>query len=198
MVVTSATRWSVLAGALALSIVGCGSDSADQQRITEVHEPATGAEIPANDVADADEQPESVSAAACLVGTWAADNQFPLTVMQDYGEGEVQSVTGEVLLSYRADGELSTEYRGWAITILAEGTTAQVGRDGVDSGTYTADDHTISFADTVIGSNLWVSSQGVRMEIVPEIAAYTDMPFTCSGDEASLTSPEGTFTLHRR
>lgn len=138
-----------------------------------------------------------LGAEECVVGSWLADNAFFLASIREFGD-EIKSVTGEVVITYATDGTLTTDYRAWEITAVAEGNTVTILRNGTDTGEYTATATGLSFADTAMGSALTLSGAGLNMAIDPEPAAYTDLPYTCDASALTLTTPDGTAEMTRR
>lgn len=151
---------------------------------------------------EASEEPAPTGAqagagAACLHGTWLADNEFFLESIRQFGD-EITDVSGQVVIDFAADGTLTTDYQDWLITAQAEGIAVTIRRDGTDLGEYTATDSTVSFTDLEMGSMLHLSSAGMEMPIVPEPASYREASYTCDQTAASIVTPDGAMELIRQ
>lgn len=138
----------------------------------------------------------SAAPADCLVGRWLADNEFFLNQMRQFGD-VIKSVTGEVHVTFAAQGSVEVEYRQWLITGSMEGRTVTITRDGTDSGTFSATDSTIDIAETTVGSTLTVDAAGMRMPIEPQPANYRAAAYTCDATRAVITTTDGELRLTR-
>lgn len=134
--------------------------------------------------------------ASCLHGSWLANNEYFLASMREFGD-EPTSVTGEVTLSFNPDGTITSEYRGWRITMLTEGIESVITREGIDEGTFAATESHVDIQETSVGSMLSVAAGGVNMPITPEPAGYSQAQYTCDNADATITTPDGTVILSR-
>lgn len=134
--------------------------------------------------------------ASCLHGTWVAENSFFLAAVQAFGD-EIESVTGQVLLNFETDGTMTTQYQGWTITASAEGATVQVVREGIDTGSYSATEDTVTITDTSLGSTITMHGAGLHMVIDPEPVNYVDATYTCTPTQSSILTADGALELSR-
>lgn len=133
----------------------------------------------------------------CLVGTWLGDNDFFLAKMQEFGD-EAKNVTGDVLLTFDHAGSLTTKYQGWRILFVAEGREITLNRSGVDKGTWSANDKTVSLKETDMESTLEMTGQGMSMSVPSDPVDYSDATYTCTATTASITTPDGVMQMTRR
>lgn len=132
----------------------------------------------------------------CLEGVWLADNAYFLASMQELGDG-VDSVLGQVNLTFLADGTMTTEYIDWQITGSGEDGAVIISRSGVDGGVYTVADSTLTLEETEVGSSMTVSMGEMEMPVTPTPVVFADAPLTCAATSASVDAPEGTLKLSR-
>ena len=132
---------------------------------------------------------QTASSAACVVGSWVADNQAYLDAMTaasaNIGIGW-ETATGVLRLDISADGGVVTTYEDWMLTSTLGGAgTAVTSVMGVDTNTVSfGDDGTYSVSATEIGSQMQVSSGGyVIRDGLSQDSLFRDAStFTCSGD----------------
>lgn len=158
---------------------------------------ATAASAP--DVTETPEGPRieaPLDPLSCLHGSWLADNEFFLASLREFGD-EPTSVTGEVTLTFTAGGSVTTQYSDWRITAIVEGRETIITREGIDEGTFAADESQITINETRMGSVLTVSTGGMDMTIPPEPVNYSQAQYTCAASDASISTPEGTAILSR-
>lgn len=211
------TRSLICTLALCLLVAACGDDPVPDTDPTTTTEAAaseasagggSGSTVPEadddepSDTTDADaevgEDPGIGSPAECVVGDWLSDNSLFLAMMQEFGD-QPQSVTGEVTVTFGADGTITTDYDEWEITAEAEGAVVTIRRHGIDRGSYTATDTGLSFEETEMGATITLSSMGtVMMEIDPEPQHVVDAPYTCGETEMWLTAHGADHRLQRR
>lgn len=210
-----------LTGLIALTLTGCfGDDDADTDpSASPTPTPALASggggagggssagntdsdgadEAPTDDAADASDtepQPVVLEGAACVYGTWIADNTTALAGMRQFGD-EIKSVEGTVVVTYGEDGSLSTDYQDWHITAVAEGNTVNIHRSGTDRGTFSATDTTISMTDEQMGATVVMDAGDFTMAVDAEPASYANAPYTCSANELVITTPDGVASLTR-
>src|SRR5690606_5924764 len=123
----------VLVAALALGLTACADPGfllgGASGGTTGTSSPTPGTDAPGAEDDDA-EAGAALDPAACLVGTWRADNDFFLAAMRQFGT-QVTSVDGQVTVAFAADGSYTTGYADWTITAVEEGIEVTVRRDGV-------------------------------------------------------------------
>lgn len=140
---------------------------------------------------------QSIAGKDCLVGTWLGDNEFFLTKMQELGD-EPKSVTGDVVLTFDRSGALTTKYQGWRILFVAEGREITLNRSGVDKGTWSANDKTVSIKETDMESTLKMTGPGMSMSVPSDPVDYRDVAYTCTATNASITTSDGVMQMTRR
>lgn len=145
---------------------------------------------------EADAAPAATDPAACLQGTWLADNEYFLAGMREFGD-EITGVTGKVMITFGEDGSVVTEYQGWRITAQAEGFESVITREGVDRGTYTTDGDRVTIHESDVGSTLTVKAPGMDMPITPEPVDYSQAEYTCDASDARIVTPDGAVILSR-
>lgn len=189
----------VLVAALALGLTACADPGfllgGASGGTTGTSSPTPGTDAPGAEDDDA-EAGAALDPAACLVGTWRADNDFFLSAMRQFGT-QVTSVDGQVTVAFAADGSYTTGYADWTITAVEEGIEVTVRRDGVDEGEYSASDTHVSLRDVRIGSTLVMTGQGLDMAVDPAPASYADAPYTCDAGAAVITTHDGELQLRR-
>lgn len=188
----------LLTGLVVLALTACAEEAtppaADSSSSAQPAAPEESA-TPAEEEASAPEP--SPSPQACLVGEWLADNDLFLAQMREFGD-QMQDVTGEVILVFTANGELTTRYEDWSMTAISEGIEMTIHRGGVDEGTYSVTGDTMSVTDTSVGSTVSVSGAGINMAVPAHPVHFEGAPFTCSGDAATVTTTDGVMQLQRR
>lgn len=184
----SSTARTALVASTTLVLVGCGTDAATPPAGSPA---ASATASPDTATAEPDADPGH-----CLHGSWLADNEYFLASIREFGD-EVKGVTGEVVLTFGEDGSLTTEYRDWVISAIADGVSVTIRRDGVDTGVYSVDADVLTVEETRIGSTLVMSASGADMTITPAAAAYADAPFDCDAAAAAITTVDGTLQLTR-
>lgn len=190
---TKSSRMAAAAAlAMAVMLAGCAVEPSSSAGGVPSATPTLSA-APTGDTGDT---AGSDAATGCLYGTWTADNAFFLSAIREFGD-EVKKVTGEVVLTFAPDGALTTEYRAWEITAVADGEEVTITRDGADLGRFEATDSTVTLEDTAVGSSLVLNAAGAEMAITPVPAAYPDAPYTCDASGATITTPDGTLQLLR-
>ncbi|MGF3056299.1 hypothetical protein [Microbacterium sp. YY-01] len=196
-------RWGV-AGALGLvtvlALVGCAASG--ELPTTPVGDPSptstSGTAVTEADETDTEDvagEP-AAEAAACLQGTWLADNAYFLAQMRELGD-EPQSVNGRVTVTFGDAGELTTVYDGWRIVAIVDGSETVIERDGTDRGTYSHDDTRISMQETSMGSVLTLTAQGMQMPFDVDPINFVDAEYTCDATTATIATPEGPAILTR-
>lgn len=146
----------------------------------------------------------------CLVGTWELDNEsFVEAIRTAFDQPgmnleSVEPAGGTYTVELGADGEFSGTRDEWGFVIaMAEG-TLDILINGTESGTWSADDSTLTVNST--GADVDVSMtmevDGVTTELpsssadVPG-AMQTASSYSCEGDTLSVTS-EGVTTVMNR
>ena len=191
-------RSAALLAAAALVLTAC-STAPPEEPVVSVDDAATESAAPVaeTDAETASEEPAvELDPQSCLHGTWLADNAFFLQSLQEFGD-EPTDVSGAVTMDFAADGSLVTDYDDWTMTFIVEGATSILTRTGTDLGTYTADDTSISIRDAEVGSVLTLEAMGTSMVIPPDPVDYFEVDYTCSADDLSIVTPDGTLLMSR-
>ena len=135
--------------------------------------------------------------AACLVGSWRANNELFMSSVESMGSLEFTDFSGEVIISFLEDGSQTVEYRDWLWSVEAEGQVMSFHRTGVDHGSWSATDSELSFRDERMGSMIEVTG-GFDMTLDPEPDERTNVPYTCDSTLTTLTMDGFAHELHRR
>lgn len=181
------------AGAL---LAGCSSGGGAKEEV-ESQSDNNGAEISADASESGAEVVTAVDGPECLIGQWTADPTFFASQFAETGAEKVE-IGGEVIVSFNADGTMSTDYQDMTVTFVSDDEETTIVRRGVDSGTYVATDSKISIEDTTIESELTLSMMGTE-NVMPG-AGYdiVDWDYTCVGDQSTMTGPDSSILLIRR
>lgn len=139
----------------------------------------------------------------CLVGTWDADNSRFAAIMAALMEegGSVNGVTGKVVLTFTADGQTSTAYSDWTLSMSIEGMTSDVVRNGIDSGEFSVEpDEKLTMRETGSDSTVVVHVGGMTMGPQPatDTMPVTQAAFTCETSLLKIVTNEGELEFARR
>ena len=185
--------------AVAALLVGCASAAPADELPAASPEPAAPSasdESPAEPVESEESAEEDADPAACLHGTWLADNEFFLQQMREFGD-EAQRVEGRVTMDFAGDGTVTTEYADWELTMLVDGIEGTLRREGVDSGTFEVLGDRVVIRETSMTSVLTATIAGMEMDFESDPVDYSDAALTCSVDEATITTSDGVVVLTR-
>lgn len=202
----------------AFALAGCGDDEADQAAGSGAgagsSADASDADAnpdaePDSDAEDADVDAEVVDVEenlvgeACLYGNWVFDNESFKETLEQAG-GEVRSVEGLVMISYRQDGTTTSSFHDWTTVIVspdADGGTATMVRIGEDLGTYTVSGDTLTTTETEPDSVLTMTMvvDGQKVSFTPPHEPFVSIGanFTCEGDTLTITAEGATSRLSR-
>src|SRR5690606_7666452 len=118
--------------------------------------------------------------------------------------GEVRSVEGLVMISYRQDGTTTSSFQDWTTVIVspdADGGTATMVRIGEDLGTFTVSGDTLTTTETEPDSVLTMSMvvDGQKVSFTPPHEPFVSIgaTFTCEGDTRPITAEGATSRLSR-
>lgn len=180
------------AGAL---LAGCSSTGTPEE--SSVQSDQTDAEAPSETVESGAEIATAVDGPECLIGNWTADPAFFASQFAETGADQVE-IGGDVVISFGADGTMSTDYQDMSVTFASADESTTIVRKGTDSGTYTLTGSKITIEDDSIQSELTLSMLGTE-NVMPG-AGYdvVDWDYTCVGDQATLTGPDSAILLVRR
>lgn len=187
----------ICAGVGVSLFAGCASIPLEAQETSTPPTPTASAALEQEIETKETEAVSDVDPLACFHGTWIADNDFFLERLHEFGD-EVNSVDGEVRLTFAPDGTLSTAYQDWTISAAVEGSEVQIFRSGVDTGTYTVTAHAIDLTETVMGSALTLKRGALEMPIEPIPAVYNEASYFCSAEEATIETADGELRLTRQ
>lgn len=217
---TRPVRGAAVLGVLMLSLMGCSPGdegpseedrAATQAGATEERSgstPPAGEEDPDiespdedGDLGEDDGPDDAVQASgtACLVGTWLADNEnVGAVIRQAAGDVNTAAPTGEVFITYSADGRQTVTYNAWTFEMSQDGVTIQVVRDGTDEGTYQAtEDGRLTSTDTEMGSVVSMTTPVGTHSTPGEPSAMTGT-FTCQGSTLEITVDGDTSIMTRQ
>ena len=142
----------------------------------------------------------------CLATRWLLNNETWRAMLQpltNASGGNVESVTGELILDLRDDGSFVTTYAGWTVTTTQEGGAAVIERNGVDAGEWAISGFTVELSLTAPGSAVegYVDTSSGRFEL-PSVgtdnsASLEMFEFECGPEDLLATIDMGTvfFTL---
>lgn len=145
---------------------------------------------------DAQAEPAALEGAECVYGEWLADNNSALAGMTQFGD-QIKSLEGNVYVTYNEDGTFTTDYQDWTISAHQDGVDITIHRHGLDQGTFSATDTTITQRDETMGAVITMTSPVGTLEVPAEPAAYVDAPYTCTATELVLSTPDGEGRLTR-
>lgn len=144
--------------------------------------------------------PATKFVAACVVGSWLADNStidsgiFSVLPAEVAGLIEVGGSTGTVTLDIAADGTLSSTLDNFTVSAnLTDGSASVTSKaSGKESGTATfADDGSFSGDITQSDTQLQVTFNGAVMfdGVAPVPLVHGSGTYTCSQDQLQITTP---------
>lgn len=147
---------------------------------------------------------QSASSTGCLVGTWLADNQqlgalFKSAAAGTAGAGSVSDPTGAVLVTFGPEGQYSTNYDAWTLTLAQQGVTVELVRNGTDTGRYDAsDDGAVEWTEVAMGSVASMETPAGTQQLPASAPATTSGTFTCEQDALEITADGSTTALQRQ
>ncbi len=138
----------------------------------------------------------------CLPGNWIFDNDGFEKFLGSLSGNFNIAVSGNVILTLRADGSTQTNYDQWTHNISAGEGQAIVVRNGVDKGNYTfSPSGTMSMTDTSIGSittmTINAGGQKITQSVEPEPSVFSQGAFVCNGDKLDITVDGYTAEMNR-
>lgn len=155
-------------------------------------------------------EPQSSAGASCLEGTWALDIQSFISFMQDaftsegFGADSITANDGPYLVTFGGDGTFTTEREDWGFTVVTSDGTFKLSINGSETGTWTADDSTITVtvtsSDVTASSTAEVDGQTIQIPESPvEVpdAIAEESAYTCAGDVLMVTTEDVVITLNR-
>ena len=184
----------------AIALAGCAGEEAAAP-------PETSKGITKNkpsQALEADVTAAEVSPTECIVGQWVADNDqlaAALATLAEAEGGAVESVTGDATLTIAADGQTDTAYTNWHVTMLQEGMTVELIRNGTDHGTYTVTgDNAITMLATSSDSKIQMRMNGADTGTVPttNTLPLTKAAFTCDGSQLTVDTVDGVIAFNRK
>jgi hypothetical protein len=155
-------------------------------------------------------EPSSSAGADCVAGTWLLDIQSFISLMQEaftsegFGADSITANEGTYLVTFAPDGTFNAERDEWGFTVVTGEGTFTMSISGTETGTWSADDTTISV--TVDSSDVNVSSTAeVDGQVIEIPSSPVDVPdavaeasaYTCDGDVLTVTTEDVAITLNR-
>ncbi len=184
------TLLAASATTVALALSGCSSEESEPHPSTESSDKAKTSDEPLA-------EPKELTGRECLTGSWLADNKFLLARMKEIAD-EMKDVTGEVVVTFGADGSMRTTYDKWHITAVTQGMPSTIERNGDDKGTFTASDTSINLKEDRVTSTLKVTAGGHSMAVPANPVVYTNAAFVCNESTLTITTPDGPMRMTRR
>jgi hypothetical protein len=137
--------------------------------------------------------------AACVVGSWVAENATISESIFASLPGDIRSmfvvgpITGTVRLEIAADGSMTNTYDNWAasLTVAGGGGTVAATASGVETGVATfAEDGSYSGSTTHVDSHLQISLDGaVLFDGAPSVPVVEGSgTYTCTADRLEFTA----------
>lgn len=199
-----------IAAGLSLSLTGCADE--DDQQVSGTAGSGSSRTGPDNDneseSADTETDTDTDSAAnsptGCLVGTWLADNQqlgalFKSAAEGTDADGAVSDPTGEVRITFGAEGQYSATYDAWTMEISQDGVTMELIREGADTGRYEAtDEGSVTWTETEMGSTATLKGPTGSFEVPADGQEQFTGTFTCGGEELEITANGATTVFSRQ
>lgn len=170
-----------------------------EEETTTTAEPTTTTEAPA-----------SAGGPSCVEGDWVFDSEAFVEVMRSFmtesevADGEVEATDGTYTISLAPDGTYTGVREDWGFSIASADGTVVIRVNGEESGTWSADDSTITVSieasDAQVSAS--VESDGQTFELpsspveIPEAIAESSS-YQCDADTLTVTTDEATFVLDR-
>lgn len=156
------------------------------------------------------EAPASSGGPSCIEGDWVFDSQAFVEVMRSFmtesevAEGEVEATDGTYTISFASDGTYTGVREDWGFAVGSADGTVVIRVNGEESGTWSADDSTItvSLESSDVQVSASVESDGQTFELpnspveVPEAIAESSS-YQCDSDTLTVTTDEVTFVMDR-
>jgi hypothetical protein len=146
----------------------------------------------------------------CLVGTWVLDSEAFVGALTDlFAETglDAQSLEaneGTYTVEMDADGTFTGIRDEWGLSIALDEGTFDIVINGTETGTWTADESTLTVSDTESDVSVSASVQvGGQVQEIPESpvdvpeAIASDSEYSCDADTLTVTS-EGVTTVMNR
>lgn len=206
----------VIVIALGLAAVACNGEGADGTSTTTAG-PGTTAEAAETTTAAAETTTTTAPAAAgggsgCLVGTWVLDSEAFVAEMAEIFAGagmpdaDIAPLEGDFTVEFSEDGTLRAVREQWGFEIGAVDSTFRIEVNGEETGTWSADDTTLSVStdvsDLIANSSIIVDGQelpmppGLEAPGIPETIA-SESDYSCDGDVLTISSEGVTSTFNR-
>lgn len=195
-----------IAASLSLSLTGCGDE--DNQQASGAADSGSSRTGPDHDSESVDAETgidaSAVTPTGCLVGTWLADNQqlgalFKSAAAETYAAGAISDPTGEVLITFGAEGEYTATYDSWTMEMSQDGMDIELIREGADTGRYEAtDEGSVEWTETEMGSTATLKGPTGSFQIEAGEQEQFTGTFTCGGEELQITTDGGTTAFSRQ
>jgi hypothetical protein len=209
--------------ALALGLVAAGCNGSSGDTTTTSIEEATSTTVAATTTTAAaatttlnDTTTTQASSGGggsdCLVGTWVLDSEAFVENFDSIFAGagmpdaEVSPLDGSFTVELSSDGSLEAERDEWGFRIAMPDTTFIIEIDGTETGTWSADDSTLTVDTDVseievsaaieVGDELIAMPEG-QMPIEPPRGIATGSEYTCSGEDLTLRNAGVESVLNR-
>jgi hypothetical protein len=156
--------------------------------------------------------PASGGGSDCLVGTWILDSEAFVdnfdSIFADAGmpDAEVSALDGSFTVDLGADGSLEAERDEWGFRITMPEGVFIIEVNGTETGTWSADDSTLTVTTDVsnidLSASIEVDGELIampegQMPIEPPQGIATGSDYTCSGDVMTLANAGVESVLNR-
>lgn len=201
-------------------VAGCGDVSTEDSSTTSTVPAGTSTSMAADTTTTAAAEGTTTTEVAaatggpsCLVGAWTLDNATFVgnfeSIFADAGMpgAEVTGLDGTFVVIFDSDGSLTATRDGWGFDIDTGEGVLVLEIDGAETGTWSADDSTITVdtdtSDLEISTSVEIDGELVEMpaEFQPDFdvpaGVATDSGYMCSGDLLTLTN-DGVESILRR
>lgn len=206
----------VISGLLAAACGGSSGEttttSTDGSTTSTANVTTTAAETTTTTSDTATTTSPSAGGPDCLAGTWVLDSEAFVenfdSIFTEAGmpDAEVSALDGSFTVEMSADGSLEAERDEWGFRIGTAESTFIVEVNGTESGTWSADDSTLTVDTDVseldVTASIEVDGQVIEMPQgqipidTPEGIA-TGSAYSCSGDVLTLTNAGVESVLNR-
>ncbi|HJQ76656.1 MAG TPA: hypothetical protein VJ948_05270 [Acidimicrobiia bacterium] len=203
--------------ALGLAAVACNAEGGDGTSTTTVEPGATSQAAVTTTTSAAATTTTTEPATAgdgseCLVGTWALDSEAFVAEMTevflDAGmpDADIAPLEGDFTVEFSEDGTLRAVRERWGFEIGVADSTFKVEVNGEETGSWSADDATLTVntdvSDLIANSSIIVDGQelpmppGLEAPGIPETIA-SESEYSCDGDVLAISNEGVTSTFNR-
>ena len=218
------SRSSTIFLAVALVLAACSPGTSDdgddgtttttEAAVVETTEPApaaTSTTAPAPAETTTTEAVQASGGSSCVEGEWLLGPDTFISAMEqavaeapEVGDAEISPSEGTYVVTMASDGTFMGVRDDWGFSITTADGTFNIRVNGTESGTWSADDTTITVrvaaSDVSVDASAEFDGQSIDLPEspidVPEAIAESS-DYTCSDDELTITTDGITITLDR-